>query len=235
VTLRRKPRSWRRSKGLAVAAAAAFLGLAPACALAQLAAGAAGSNAPIDIEADTSTFDNATCASTWTGAPEVLQGDTRLRAEVIKLFAKKKPQAPAAAKPAVAPAPGGPPGPAEAGAGCGATDRVEASGKVFYVTPTQVVHGDNAVYTADDGLIVMTGNVIVVQGKDVLTCDKMTIQVATRHVDCVSSAKGRGTPGRVRGVFYPGQPGQPGIPGLAAGPSAPAATASAAVAAAPGR
>ena len=104
--MRRRAPCRRGPKNLAVAAGALLLGLAPASrGFAQLAAGPAGSNAPIDIEADTSTFDNASCTSVWSGAPEVLQGDTRLRAEMIKLFAKKKPQGPAPAKPA-APASG---------------------------------------------------------------------------------------------------------------------------------
>ena len=101
---------------------------------------------------------------------------------------------------------------------CGGTERIEADGDVFYVTPDQIAHGDHAVYTADADQIVMTGNVIVVQGKNVVRGDRLTIQVATREAQMESDAKGRGTPGRVRGVFYPNQPGAPG-----AAPPAPAA------------
>lgn len=198
-----------------VAAGALCLGLATA-AHAQL--NTTSGSGPIDITADNGTFENATCTSTWSGAAEVLQGDARLRSHVIKVFLKKKP-ASAVAKSAPAEEPGLPGG--QSGAGCGATERIEADGDVFYVTPNQVARGDHAVYTADDGQIVMTGNVIVVQGKDVIHGDKMTIQVATHQVQFDSAAKGRGTPGRVRGVFYPNQPGQPGLPGLGA-PAAPA-------------
>ena len=55
-------------------------------------------------------------------------------------------------------------------------------------------------------------NVIVVQGQDVVRGDRMTINTVTREVHMDSTAKGRGTPGRVRGVFYPNQPGGPMAP-----------------------
>jgi len=163
------------------------------------------SNGPIDITADNGTLVNSTCEATWSGAAEALQGNSRLRANVIKAFLKKKP-----------PGAGAQPGPAGAGnpSDCGATERIEADGNVYYVTPDQVAHGDHAVYSADLDQIVMTGNVIVVQGagekRSVVRGDKMTIHVSTREVTIDSIAQGRGVPGRVRGVFYPNQPGTPG-------------------------
>ena len=163
------------------------------------------SNGPIDITADNGTLVNSTCEATWSGAAEALQGNSRLRANVIKAFLKKK--APGAASQS---APAGPAGGANA-SDCGATQRIEADGNVFYVTPDQIAHGDHAVYNADADQIVMTGNVIVVQnGKNVVRGDKMTIHVATREVTIDSIAQGRGVPGRVRGVFYPNTPGAPG-------------------------
>ncbi len=166
------------------------------------------SNGPMDISADNGAFVNSACESTWSGSAEVLQGTTRLRAAVIRAFFKKKPPGaggePAQGGSAVGGLPGGPQ------SNCGATERIEAEGDVFYVTPDQVARGDHAVYTADNDQIVMTGNVIVVQGKNVIHGDRLTIQVATRQAQMESEAKGRGTPNRVRGVFYSNQPGAPG-------------------------
>jgi lipopolysaccharide export system protein LptA len=183
-------------------------------ALAAVAAGAGAqgiatqSSAPMDISADSSTFVNNACESTWSGSAEVLQGTTRLRAAVIRAFFKKKPGgasgAPASGGTAAAGLPGGPQ------SNCGATERIEAEGDVFYVTPDQTAHGDRAIYTADNDQIVMTGNVIVVQGKNVVHGDRLTIQVATREAQMASDAKGRGSPNRVRGVFYSNQTGGPG-------------------------
>ena len=188
----------------------AALGLALAAA--ALAADAQGiapqSSGPMDISADNSTFVNAACESTWSGSAEVLQGTSRLRSNLIRAFFKKKPGGAGGAASQGGGAVGGLPGGPQSD--CGATERIEAEGDVFYVTPDQIARGDHAVYTADDDQIVMTGNVIVVQGKNVVRCDRLLIHVSTREAQCSSDAKGRGVPNRVRGVFYQNQPGAPG-------------------------
>jgi lipopolysaccharide export system protein LptA len=193
---------------LGVALAAAALG-ADAQGIAPQASG------PMDISADSSTFVNEACESTWNGAAEVLQGTTRLRANVIRAFFKKKPPGPGGAAAAQGGGVGGIPGGPQSN--CGGTDRIEAEGDVFYVTPDQNARGDRAIYTADNDQIVMTGNVIVVQGKNVIHGDRLTIHVATREAQIESNATGRGTPNRVRGVFYQ-QPGAPGSAPMLPGP-----------------
>jgi lipopolysaccharide export system protein LptA len=154
------------------------------------------SQSPIDIAADKLTYDSANCASIATGSVEMLQGTSRLRAEVAHTFSKHKPTT-------------GPDQPA-----CGAIERVEVDGDVFYVTPDETARGDHGVYNADQSLIVMTGNVILVQAKqNVVRGDRLTIHTLTHLAEMVSTAQGRGTPGRVRAVFYPsagqGLPGRP--------------------------
>jgi len=191
-------------------AAAAGLMLAGSLGVAARAQLAPSSNGPIDITADNGTLVNSTCEATWSGAAEALQGTSRLRADVIKAFLKKKPPSAAGQSGAAQAGPAGAGNPSD----CGATERIEADGNVFYVTPDQVAHGDHAVYSADADQIVMTGNVIVVQGKNVVRGDKMTIHVSTREVTIDSIAQGRGVPGRVRGVFYSNQPGSPGSASL---------------------
>jgi len=161
------------------------------------------SSGPIDITADEAEVVNSTCVTTWRGSAEALQGNSRLRAHTITAYLKPKGGAPSAS----------------GQANCGATDRIVADGDVYYVTPTQVARGDHAVYSADSAQIVMTGNVIVVQGLDVAHGDRMTVDVNTRVVHMDSAAKGLGAPGRVRGVFYPNQPGGPSV----AAPSKPSA------------
>jgi lipopolysaccharide export system protein LptA len=191
--------------GLAIAAAALVAdaqGIAPQ------------SNGPMDISADNGTFVNAACESIWSGSAEVLQGATRLRANEIRAFFKKKPPGPGGPSAQGGGAVGGMPGGPQSN--CGATERIEAEGDVYYVTPDQNARGDHATYTAGNSLIVMTGNVIVVQGKNVIHGDRLTIHTDTREAQMESEAKGRGNPNRVRGVFYQ----QPGAPGLA--PSLPA-------------
>lgn len=218
-------RTWRTVleqtvRGRRVVGRSVVLGLALVASAAPLGAAAQisnTSNGPMDISADNGTFDNATCESTWSGAAEVLQGTSRLRATTIHAFFKKKPGA--AGAPAAAQGGGdsalGMPGGAQSN--CGATERIEADGQVFYVTPEQVARGDHAVYSADSGQIVMTGDVIVVQGKNVIHGDRLVIQVATHQAQMESTAHGRGVPNRVRAVLFSNQPG--GL-GLAPGPAA---------------
>ena len=197
-----------RSLCLGLALAAAGFGAPVPGAWAQI---SPQSNGPMDISADNGTFVGAACESTWSGSAEVLQGTSRLRANLIRAYFKKKPGAAGANSgggKAGGPIGGLPGGPESA---CGATERIEAEGEVFYVTPDQVARGDRAVYTADNDQIVMTGNVIVVQGKNVVHGDRLTIQVSTRQAQMESDAKGRGATNRVRGVFY----SQPGAPGAA--------------------
>jgi lipopolysaccharide export system protein LptA len=144
------------------------------------------SQGPVDIAADKLTYDSANCASIATGSVEMLQGTSRLRAEVAHAFSKHKPAT----------------GPDQSV--CGPIERIEVDGDVFYVTPDETARGDHAVYDADQSLIVMTGNVVLVQAKrNVVRGDRLTIHTLTHLAEMVSTAQGRGTPGRVRAVLYP--------------------------------
>ena len=75
--------------------------------------------------------------------------------------------------------------------------RVEAVGNVYFVTPDQSMRGDRAVYTLGNGEVVVTGDVILTQGKNVLTGNRLVYNVRTE------SARMEGGNGRVQGVFYP--------------------------------
>ena len=190
-------RTWRAA---IVGVALGVAGL-PLAAAAQVASTPTASNGPMDISADNSIFDNGACVSTWSGAAEVLQGTARLRATTIKAYFKKKPAAPGAAPQSSSSTSAlGMPGGAQSN--CGATERVEADGDVFYVTPEQNARGDHAVYSADGAQIVMTGDVIVVQGKSVIHGDRLVIQTATHQAQMESAAHGRGIPNRVRAVLF---------------------------------
>ncbi|HZZ36683.1 MAG TPA: LptA/OstA family protein [Caulobacteraceae bacterium] len=167
----------------AVAALAGFGGAA----LAQPQAGVVDSNAPIDITANEAEVIQSKCVAIWRGAAEALQGKTRLRANTITVYSRPK-AAQANGQPA-----------------CGGTDRIEADGQVYYVTPQQNARGDHAVYSQSADQIVITGDVVVVQGDNVARGDRLVIKVSTREAKMESNVKGAGRQGRVRGVFYPSQ------------------------------
>jgi len=148
------------------------------------------SNAPIDITANQAEVVSSKCLAIWRGAAEALQGDTRLRADVMTVYETPKG--------------------VDAGGQkvCGATQKVVAEGHVYYVTPTQHARGERAVYSAADDQIVMTGNVVVVRGNNVARGDRLIIKVSTKQATMESDATGAGAPNRVRGVFYPDKTNQ---------------------------
>lgn len=166
-------------KRFAMMTAAALLTAGPA--QAQL---AQDSRAPIDITADEAEVINSQCLAIWRGAAEALQARTRMRAEVIRVHSRKD------------------------GDGCGATDRLEAEGNVYYVTADRAVRADNAVYTASSETITLTGGVIIVEGQNVARGDHLVLNVETGAAQMTSNAKGRGNANRVRGVFFPSRQGQ---------------------------
>jgi lipopolysaccharide export system protein LptA len=160
-------------------------------AVAQL---APASNAPIDVTGDQLEVQNQQCLAIYRGNVEALQATSRLRTDVLDLYAKP-----------------GDPGQAGAGAAatggvstkCGALERMEAHGSVYYVTPSEVVKGDDAVYLADAKTITITGDVVVSQGKNVVVGRRLVINTDTEQATMESDVTGAGKPGRVRSVLYP--------------------------------
>ena len=79
--------------------------------------------------------------------------------------------------------------------------RVEASGNVYFVTPDQTIRGDRAVYTFATDEVVVTGDVILTQGQNVLTGGRLIYNTRTESARMEGGAGSTG--GRIRGVFYP--------------------------------
>lgn len=108
-----------------------------------------------------------------TGRVEITQGQTRLRANAIR------------------------------GQGSdGELRTVTATGDVYYVTPNETIRGDRAVYTLANATIVVSGDVILTRGQNVMTGASLTY-----NVDTGTAALGGGQGGRIRGVFYPNSNG----------------------------
>lgn len=108
------------------------------------------------------------------GRAEILQGDNRFRAERLDISTDA----------------------------ANRVTRIEASGEVFYVTPRETMRGDRAVYTPADDTVVITGDVILTQGDNVMTGARLTYNLRTE------TARMQGpSGGRVQGVFHPGRKG----------------------------
>jgi Uncharacterized protein conserved in bacteria len=169
-------------------AALAVLMLAAGPAAAQI---AQSSDAPVDITADSLEVVNNQCMSIWSGSAEALQDRTRLRADVLKTYSKK--------------------GPAKSGGqstSCGALERMEAVGNVYYVTPQQKVRGDHATYDVTSEKIVITGDVVAVSGQNVIRGSRLVVNVQTGDAQMEAGSKAGKT--RPRAVIYPKEEsGQP--------------------------
>ena len=109
---------------------------------------------------------------TLSGRAEITQGQTRLRANAI-----------------------------QGDVSDGELTRIEASGEVYYVTPNETIRGDRAVYTVANSTVVVTGDVILTQGQNVLTGASLSYNVDTGQARIQGGPAANG--GRVRGVFYP--------------------------------
>ena len=173
-------------------AVAGLLAAGPAAA--QL---ATSSDAPWDVTADELEVTQSTCVSIWKGSAEALQNTTRLRADVLRAYFVPKAKAPGSAAAA----------PGAAKSACGDLLRMEAEGSVYYVTPDQRVHSRAAVYNAGDDTVVMTGDVVAVQGQNVLQGDRMVFNNKTGQGQMLGG--GKGGKNRPRGVFYPQQDNAP--------------------------
>jgi lipopolysaccharide export system protein LptA len=143
---------------------------------------------PIDISGDNMEVVDAQRMVAWKGRVEALQGNNRLRADAINIY-----YGPGTGPRAENAAPG---------TGWGDIDRIEAVGNVYFVTPEQVARGEKGVYTAASDTIVITGDVVVAQGENVLRGDVLTIEVGAGR-STMDAGPGGGPGERVRGVFYP--------------------------------
>ncbi len=179
---------WTARLGYAAALTLALSAVAGGAAFAQI---DTHSKAPIDITADQAEVSNAQCSAVWRGSAEAIQEKTRLRADTITVYSRKK----------------------EAGAdgksACGGAERIEADGHVYYVTAERNARGDHAVYNQARDEIVITGDVIVVQGLDVARGARLTINTATKEARMDAKTGADGKPGRVRAVFYPDKTNPP--------------------------
>ncbi|TVQ83798.1 MAG: hypothetical protein EA357_05075 [Micavibrio sp.] len=92
-------------------------------------------------------------------------------------------------------------------AGGGLTlDRLRADGNVVLSTEREKIRGQKAVYNAATETAVMTGDVRIEQGHNVLRGEEAHMDMKTGISQLVAVPETRGGDGRVRGIFYPAPP-----------------------------
>jgi len=125
----------------------------------------------------TGTTTNAK-SGTYSGNVVIIQGDMKLRANTVKLSTVNS-----------------------------KLDKVFATGNVVVDSPASgTATGDNGIYSVVPRTVVMTGNVVLKKGKDVLRGSQLTVNLVTGQATLGGGVKGQtGSPntGRVQGVFTP--------------------------------
>ena len=164
---------------------------------------------PVNVEADALDVQEkgGQRVSTFSGNVTVTRGDSVLKAGKIAIYSSNDKPADGAK-----PAPG-----SDVMPGAGSFTRIEASGKVYVNSGDQTATGDVGVVDMLSKQVTMTGNVVLSQGPNVITGDKLTWDMTTGKAR-VDQKPG----GRIRGVFTPGA--TPGAPGAPTAPAAPAKT-----------
>lgn len=154
---------------------------------AQLAAGAAAAqgtqlpfgglradpDAPVEISADGLEVSQSDGTATFAGNVVIAQGEMRLSAGQVRVeYATEGEQ--------------------------GQIRRLHASGGVTLATGEDAAEAQEAVYSIAEGTVVMTGEVLITQGRNVISGDKLTVNL--------TDGTGR-MEGRVRTVLQPQQGG----------------------------
>ena len=137
---------------------------------------AGNSNAPINISSDSFQADLNSKLGTWSGNVIVAQADMKLRANTVRMTTVN-----------------------------GKADKVTATGNVVVDSPKSgIVTGENGVYSVAPRIVVMTGNVVMKKGKDVMQGAQLTVNLATGQAVLGGGDKGQTQgSGRVKAVFTP--------------------------------
>ncbi len=114
----------------------------------------ADSTLPVEVTADQLRVDQADGTAIFTGNVVIVQGEMRLSAEQVEVeYAEATDTAP------------------------GRIARLHASGGVTIVSGEEAVEAQDAVYTIDDGEVVLTGDVLMTQGSNVVSGQRMVIDL----------------------------------------------------------
>ncbi len=109
---------------------------------------------PVEISSDSLSVDQAAGTAHFRGAVVVGQGELRLAADEVEvLYAEGE-------------TPGG-----------GAVERIRATGAVTVTNGAEAAEAEEAVYRVATGTIEMTGDVVLTQGRNAISGDRLTIDL----------------------------------------------------------
>lgn len=187
-------------RSLPMAVLAGFLAFAPQ-AFAQEAVTSAfegfsgRSDQPVNIDADRLEVQEQDQTAVFSGNVVVVQGASTLRTAKLTIFYDKADGASASAS-APAAATSAPAGDVVTGRNI---RRLEAEGSVSVTSGTQKATGARGVFDLPSNTVVLSGNVVVTQGNNILKGDRLVVDLTTQKSRVESAQSG----GRVQGVFGP--------------------------------
>ena len=183
-----------RRGALCLVLAASLISAVGGIAHAQGRNGPLSGSGPVDIAADELEVVDAENRAVWKGNVNAIQNGARMTTPLLNVYFAQGTRA-------------------STDAAGGSIERMEADGPVYYATQTQNARGNHATYLATNNTVTITGQVVLVQGQNVVQGDKLVIDTTTNKATWAKSSN------RVRGVFYPNQ----GSPSASPAPAKPAA------------
>lgn len=132
---------------------------------------------PIEINADSLEVQQDNNLAIFTGNVDAIQGRIRLRADRLTVWYR----------------PGG-----DGGSDVqGTINKIEANGRVFISSPDETAQGDNGVYDVGAAEVVLTGDVVLTRGENVVRGKRLVMNLETGRSEMKSDG------GRVQGRFVP--------------------------------
>jgi len=134
---------------------------------------------PVAIESTTLEVRDKDKVATFLGSVKLVQGDTTLRCKTLVVFYDQN-VAPGASVAATAPA---------GSSNNQQIKRIEAKGDVVVTQKDQTATGENGTFDMASNTVVMTGNVVMTQGVNVVRGDRLWVDMNTglSRVECKSA------------------------------------------------
>jgi lipopolysaccharide export system protein LptA len=145
---------------------------------------------PIKIDAARLEVRDKNKQATFSGAVQVVQGDTTLRCKTLAVFYDNEDGSSTSTLTAAKPGP----------AGQSRIRRLEAKGGVEVTQKDQVAKGETGLFDMASNTVTLSGNVVVTQGQNVLRGERLVVDL-TSGVSRVEAGKSGN--GRVQGLFLP--------------------------------
>jgi lipopolysaccharide export system protein LptA len=143
------------------------------------------SDAPIAIQADSTTADMRNETATYSGNVRVTQGNLHLRSDTLAIKAAK-----------------------------GTIERIEAQGNVVLASPQGQATGSTALYDISERVVKLGGKVVLVNGQNVLQGTSLVVNLATGRADLTGGGPGGRVsgvfvPAKTPKISIPGNPSKP--------------------------